>query len=110
MSFTDVLETARAMAAEADISGIDFMAVQINIEGEAQGVFYVEVKDGRISVEPYEYYDRQCMITLSGDDFYELTQGRLDPVKAYDEGRLRAEGDLGRAMQFSDLIQNKTGA
>ena len=107
MVFTDILGIAREMAAKADISEVGFMAVQINVEGEAQGVFYVEVKDGRISVEPYEYYDRQCSITISGQDFNSLLEGRLDPVKAYDEGRLRVDGDVDKALQFSGLIRNK---
>lgn len=106
MKFTNILKRARTLAAAADISQVDFLAVQINIEGEENGVFYVEVKDGRISVEPYEYYDRQCAITISDADFSRLTRGKLDPVKAYDEGKLRAEGDLGRALQFTELLQN----
>ena len=65
MKFASILKRARTLAAEADISQVDFLAVQINIEGEENGVFYVEVKDGRISVEPYEYYDRQCAVTIS---------------------------------------------
>ncbi len=106
MKFASILKRARTLAAAADISTVDFLAVQINIEGEENGVFYVEVKDGQIHVEPYEYYDRQCMITISDDDFSKLTRGKLDPVKAYDEGRLKAEGDLGKALQFTELLQN----
>lgn len=107
MKFANILKKARATAAESDISGVDFLAVQINIEGEENGVFYVEVKDGRISVEPYEYYDRQCAITISDTDFSKLMRGKLDAVKAYDDGRLRVEGDLDKALQFADLL--KTG-
>lgn len=105
MTFTQILETAREMAKKADISGVGFMAIQINIVGEGEGVFYVEVKDGCIHVEPYEYYDRQCSITISGDDFLKLIDGELDPGKAYDEGELKADGDLGKALEFSDLIR-----
>lgn len=107
MKFQTILKKARKMAAEADISTVDFLAVQINIEGDDPGVFYVEVKDGRISVEPYEYYDRQCMITITDKDFNGLINGKVDPVKAYEEGRLKAEGDLDRALQFTDLIKKK---
>ena len=106
MTFETILEKAREMARKADISGIDFLAVQINIEGGESGVFYVEVKDGRISVEPYEYYDRQCAITISGDDFDRLIQGRIDPGKAYDEGRIRVDGDLDTALKFSEMVRN----
>lgn len=109
MKFEDVLKTAREKAAKADISQVDFLAVQINVTGEAQGVFYVEVKDGRIRVEPYEYYDRQCRIVISDSDFYLLLAGKLDPGKAYDDGRLQAEGDLGRALQFSELLRDGKG-
>ena len=105
MKFANILKRARDLAAKADISQVDFLAVQINIMGEENGVFYVEVKDGRISVEPYEYYDRQCAVTISDTDFSKLTRGKLDPVKAYDEGRLKAEGDLGKALQFTNLLQ-----
>ena len=44
----------------ADLSDItEHLAFQFNIEDEeAGGIFYVEVKDGVLSVEPYEYFDR----------------------------------------------------
>ncbi len=107
MKFKTVLKKSRDLAAEADISSINFLAVQINITGDDPGVFYVEVKDGRISVEPYEYYDRQCAISLSGDDFNRIISGKLDPIKAYDEGRLKADGDLDKALVFTRILQQQ---
>ena len=44
------------------------------------------------------------MITIDGDNYNKIVKGKLDPVKAYDEGLLKAEGDLGRALQFTDLF------
>ena len=105
MKFETILKKARKMAAQADISEVDFLAVQINITGDSPGVFYVEVKDGRVSVEPYEYYDRQCSISISGSDLNKLIQGKLDPAQAYDDGVLQADGDLGKALEFSELIK-----
>ena len=38
---------------DADVSGImEHLAYQFNITGEAEGIFYVEVKDGELFVEP----------------------------------------------------------
>ena len=37
MKFANILKKARALAAGADISGVDFLAVQVNIEGEENG-------------------------------------------------------------------------
>lgn len=104
MTFNELVEKARARAAKADISNIDFLAVQVNVTGKEEGVFYVEVKDHRISVEPYDYHDRNCAVTMSMTDVNKLLSGKLNAEKAYDEGKLQVEGDLGKALEFSKLI------
>ena len=104
MTFNELVEKARARAAKADISNIDFLAVQVNVTGKEEGVFYVEVKDHRISVEPYDYHDRNCAVTMSMTDVNKLLNGKLNAEKAYDEGKLQVEGDLGKALEFSKLI------
>ena len=105
MKFDNLLSKVRKMAESADISGTDFLAVQINITGEDPGVFYVEVKDGKISVEPYDYHDRNCAITMASDDFNKLISGKLDPVLAFTIGKLKVDGDVGKALEFSKLIK-----
>ena len=105
MTFNKLLEKVRGLAANVDVSNTDFLAVQINITGKDAGVFYVEVKDHRISIEPYEYYDRNCAITMSMTDFNKLIDGKMDPVKAYDDGILKVDGDAGKALEFSNLIK-----
>ena len=44
--------------------------------------------------------------SLSSDNRSEHALAKLDTAKAYDEGKLRVEGDLGRAMQFAELLQS----
>ena len=105
MKFENLLKKARKTAEKVDISEVDFLAVQINVTDPDGGVFYVEVKDHRVSVEPYEYYDRHCSITLSNADCVKFLNGKLDGVKAYDEGVIQADGDLGKAAWFCDLIK-----
>ncbi len=93
------------MAEKVDANGKDFLAVQVNITGKDSGVFYVEVKDGKISVEPYEYNDRQCAITISMADFNKLLDGKLDPVLAFTTGKLKVDGDVGKAVEFSKALK-----
>ena len=52
MKFETVLSKVRKMAEIADVSGVDFLAVQINLTDCDPGVFYVEVKDHKVNVEP----------------------------------------------------------
>lgn len=106
MKFENLLKKARDIAAKADVSNVDFLAVQINIPEPDGGVFYVEVKDHKVSVEPYEYYDRNCAITISNADFLKFLDGKMDVGEAYDKGIIKVDGDLGKAGWFSELIKN----
>lgn len=37
--------------------------IQFNVTGEGEGAFYLEAKDGKVDVEPYDYNDRDIMVT-----------------------------------------------
>ncbi len=105
MTFEALLTKVRDLAKGYDPSGIGFLAVQINITGKNEGVFYVEIKDGRVNIEPYEYIDRNCAITVSMTNFNKLLDGKLDAVAAYTTGKLKVDGDLGKALEFANLIK-----
>ena len=105
MTFDVLLEKVRGIAAKADVSDKDFLAVQVNITGKDSGVFYVEVKDHKVNVEPYEYNDRNCAVTMSLNDFNKLIDGKLDPVVAFTIGKLKVDGDVGKALEFSKLLK-----
>ena len=93
----------------ADVSDIkDHLAFQFNIEDEeAGGIFYVEVKEGVLSVEPYEYYDRDAMFTADPDTFLKIAEGKLDPVLAFTIQKLKVEGNIDKALRLKDIIEIK---
>ena len=105
MKFDELLTKVRTIASKIDVSEHDFLAVQINIKGKESGVFYVEVKDHMISGEPYDYHDRNCAITISLADFNKLLDGKLDPILAFGSGKLKVDGDVGKALEFSKLLK-----
>ncbi len=105
MKFEELIKKVRETAARINAENRDFLAVQVNISGENGGTFYVEVKDGHIHVEPYEYNDRNCAVTIGSDDFIKLMEGKLDPIKAFTFRKLKVEGDLGKALEFANLLK-----
>ena len=105
MTFNELLTKVRTLAGGVDASDKDFLAVQINITGKDEGVFYVEVKDHKISVEPYEYYDRNCAITIDMANFNKLIDGKLDPIFAFTTGKLKVDGDAGKALEFAKMVR-----
>lgn len=107
MTYADFFSEIKGKFMEADVSGIhEHLAYQFNIVGEAQGIFYVEVKDGELHVEPYEYYDRDAMFTCSAETLRKMEAGKLDPVAAVTLQKLKVEGNIDKALRFKELVDS----
>lgn len=105
MTYEEIFEKSRELILANDASGIEgHLAVEVDITGEGSGAFYIELKDGNIYVEPYEYYDRDCKLIISGDDFLSICGGSLDSVKAFTNGKLKIEGDIDKALKMSEIF------
>lgn len=104
MTFDEIVEMVRERLKDVDTSNSDFMAIQVNLTDEAVGTFYVEIKDGKLSVEPYEYYDRQALVIMKSKNFIKLMKGDLDPVAAFTLGKLKIDGSIEKVLEFSKLL------
>ncbi|MGN0152110.1 MAG: SCP2 sterol-binding domain-containing protein [Wujia sp.] len=105
MTYEEIVAKVRERLKNVDISKVsDFLAIQVNITGEGAGAFYVEVKNGKLSVEPYEYYDRQAIIIMKSKNFLALMDGKLDPVAAFTLGKLKIEGSIDKVLEFGRLL------
>ncbi len=82
------------------------LAAQINVTGEAEGIFYIEVKDGSLNVEPYNYYDNNCVITVSDDKVVKIVSARADLLNAAKRGDLTIEGDMDKAAELNKLFKS----
>ena len=81
MTYADMFSKVKGMMMEADVSTVnEHLAYQFNITGEAEGIFYAEVKEGKLYVEPYEYYDRDAIFTCSAETLFKINEGTLDPA------------------------------
>lgn len=80
------------------------LAYQFNITGDGEGIFYAEVKDGVLSVEPYEYYDRDAIFICSADTLIKIIDKKLDPVLAFTLGKLKVEGSIENALRIKELM------
>lgn len=106
MTYEEIFSTVKEKFKDADVSSItEHLAYQFNIEGEGEGIFYVEVKDGQLFIEPYEYYDRDVIYFCTADTLIKLMEGKLDPVLAFTVKKLRLEGDIGKALRLKDMLK-----
>lgn len=112
MTYADLFYEIKGKFMGADVSDIhEHLAFQFNIEDEeAGGAFYVEVKDGVLYVEPYEYYDRDAMFICAPDVLFRIADGTMDPVAAFTEQKLRVEGNIEKALRLKEIIEMKKNA
>lgn len=83
--------------------GIEHLAIQFNVVGKAEGAFYLEIKDGRFFVEPYEYYDRDALITTSAETLKKIAMGELDAYSAFLSGDIQVEGNIRKELLIKAL-------
>lgn len=107
MTYESIVEAARNKLYDIDVSSVPgTLAFQINIEGKSvNGIFYIEIKDGKVHVEPYEYYDRNAILIMNGTNFIKLINGKLDPIVAFTTGKLKVEGDINAALEIIKFLK-----
>ena len=108
MTYEKLVQAVKAAFENADASAVkEHVAIQFNVTGEAEGAFYLEANEGKISVEPYEYYDRDVIVTADGDVLKDIADGKLGLEEAYVTGKIKAEGNLGKALLLKDVKVKK---
>lgn len=99
MTYEEIVKKAKQAAKNIDATAVkEHIAIQIDIEGEGEGAFYVEASEGKIAVEPYEYYENDCKIKADAETIIAVLSGKLKAEDAVSDGKLQVEGDGGKAL------------
>ncbi len=69
MTYEEIFEKAKKQLLKAKISDItQTIAVQFNIIGEGHGSFYAKIVNGKMEVEPYNYWDNDISLNVFGGE------------------------------------------
>ena len=71
----------------------EHLAIQFDIAEEAAGAFNIEVAGGEVSVNPYDYMDRDVLVSSTAEVVIDVLNGKKSIFQAIEEGTLRVEGD-----------------
>ena len=108
MTYQELVEEIRKLYEEVDASEIEeHFAIQININGEAEGALYIEFADGQIEVQPYEYFDRDLIINTDFETAIDLANGDIEMYDAYAEEKITVWGNLDKAIEIYETIFEK---
>lgn len=111
MTYQELVSKLKDTYQEKDASKIsEHLAIQFNIQGEAEGALYLEIANGQLHIEPYEYYDRDILVTTSAASLLALAEGSLDILEAYQSGKISAEGNLAKALLLNEIVTGSSEA
>lgn len=82
-------------------------AFQFNITGEGEGIFFAAYKNGKLSVEPFDYKDNDVIFTADGKTLTDIASGKLEPIDAINAGKLTVDGNQELAKQLMHLINSE---
>ena len=108
MTYEEIVGKSVITFKNADASAIDgHVSIQFNVTGDAEGAFYLEVTDGKIDIQPYEYYDRDAMFTCSAETLLKIADGTMDPIMAFTLQKLKVEGNFDKALRLKEIIDSR---
>jgi F420-dependent oxidoreductase-like protein len=77
---------------------------QFNVLGEDGGAWVVDLKNGAGDVRAGQHADADCIISMSREDFLALATGKINPLNAFMQGRIRVQGDIMMATRLQSLF------
>jgi putative sterol carrier protein len=75
---------------------------QFDLTGES---WTLRIADGAPSVTPGAAQNPNTTLIASTDDWMNIATGKLNPVAAFMQQKLKVKGDMGLAMKLQGLLQ-----
>lgn len=111
MTYQEILETVRESLKKTVVKDVKgHIAVEFNILGEGEGAFYTEVRNGKITVEPYEYHDRDAKVIISSDELIKILSGKVSPEESVLSGNAVIEGNQECVKEILKFVKKTKGA
>lgn len=108
MTYEELVKEISKTYDNADASAVkEHVAVQFNVYGEGEGAFYIEASEGKVDVQPYEYYDRDAIVTATAEAIVEVTSGKTSFQKAVESSVLNVQGNLEKLYAFDQIVFKK---
>jgi len=65
----------------------------------------LKIADGAATVSPGAAQSPNTTLIASTDDWMNIATGKLNPVQAFMQQKLKVKGDMGLAMKLQGLLQ-----
>lgn len=101
MTFFEMFDAAKAGLANADVSGLNgHIAIQIEVTEDGCGIFYAEITDGVLNVQPYDYRDNTAAVTLPHSTLFALLRRETTLPEAVAQEKAFVQGCMESAAKL----------
>ena len=109
MTYEKLVAKVKTAYAKADASKItEHVAIQVNVSGEAEGIFYIEITDGKVVVEPYDYYDHDMILFGGESDLVAIATGKMSIDEALNDGKVSVAGpNIEKGLSIREVVVKK---
>jgi putative sterol carrier protein len=78
--------------------------VQYDIAGEGGGTWHAVIRDGTCAVNAGPAATPSLTLSMSAQDWIDMTTGKQNPQMLFMSGRLKLKGDMGLAMKLGSMF------
>ena len=111
MTYEQIVEKVKKALKKVDASGVkEHLAVQVDVYGEGEGAFYIEVKDGKVDVQPYEYFDHDLRIRCTAGEIISIVEGKKKIIEEVAAQNIEALRNVARIDDFAELLSSPVAA
>ena len=111
MTYEQIVEKVKKALKKVDASGVKgHLAVQVDVYGEGEGAFYIEVKDGKVDVQPYEYFDHDLRIRCTAGEIISIVEGKKKIIEEVAAQNIEALRNVARIDDFAELLSSPVAA
>lgn len=101
MTFFEMFDAAKAGFANADVNGLNgHVAIQIEVTENGCGIFYAEITDGVLNVQPYDYRDNTAAVTLPHSTLFALLRRETTLPEAVAQEKAFVQGCMESAAKL----------
>jgi len=105
MGFASTQEVFDNMAnMPADKVGDLNTVILFDLSGEGSGKWTLKLEDGKASVDEGETAEPAMTLSMSGPDFVAMSNGELNAMQAFMQGKIKIAGDMGLAMKLQTIL------
>ncbi|MGD1991657.1 MAG: SCP2 sterol-binding domain-containing protein [Anaerolineae bacterium] len=90
----------------AQIEGISGVFL-FDLSGEGGGKWMLAIDDGKANLQKVakeQGVDPDVTLSMAAEDLIAISNGSLNPVAAFMQGKVRVSGDMGLAMRMQSLL------